>query len=130
MPKHRVELFGQIIYAPELSYDALLDLENGIKASAAAILEDFQAEFITFESEGDRTFFQCVFPDCDAGMNERIAGRFIGKMNPHLECKLLFVDRMLYRHWFHALTHRGGIRKEINLPEAGPIDKALASEDA
>ena len=118
MPKYKTEVFGQVIYAPEISYDELLDLENEVKLFITEILESFSAEFMTFESEGDRTFFQCVFQDCDEEKSEQVAGRFAGHLNKKLEYKLLFVDKMLVEHYFFALNHQGVKLQKIVPPEA------------
>lgn len=128
MPKHRAELFGQIIYDPEISYDELLGLENDMKNFTLSTLEDCRAQFISFESEGDRTFFQCAFQECRQDLSEKIAAIFASRMTKQLECKLFFVDKMLYEHYFYIVTPRGGKAKKLTLPEAGPIDKALAAE--
>ena len=127
MPKHRVEVFGQIIYAPEISYDDLLGLENEIVGLVSALLEDMRAEFIAFESEGDRTFFQCALQSCDREKAKSMAARLAEKIKDQWECKILFVDKMLFEHYFYALNQRGGKSKKLLLPEAGPIDKALAA---
>ena len=130
MPKYRTELFGQVIYAGEISYDDLLALEDEIKGFITGSLEAAGGEYLGFESEGDRTFFQCAFQACDGEAMKELAKTFARRMNDHLESKLMFVDRMLSQHTFYGINHKKIQEKVITLPEAGPIDKALLEEGA
>lgn len=130
MPKYRTELFGQVIYAGEISYDDLLMLESDIKSFITGSLEAAGGEFLSFESEGDRTFFQCAFQACDGETTEGLAKTFAARMNKNLESKLMFVDRLLNRHVFYAINHRKVQEKLMALPEAGPIDKDLTERGA
>jgi hypothetical protein len=127
MPKYGTEAFGQVIYASEISYDELIGLENQVKDSLVELLEDFQAEFITFESEGDRTFFQCALPRLVEGQAKRLAARLAKLLDKRLECKILFVDKMLFAHYFYSISAKKSKEVKLTLPEAGPIDKALAA---
>lgn len=128
MPKYGTELFGQVIYAPEISYDDLLALEEEIKGFVTASLEAAGGEYLSFESEGDRTFFQCAFQSCDQAIMEALARTFAKRMDKQLESKLLFVERLLGRHVFYAVNHRRTREEVITLPAAGPIDEALLAE--
>lgn len=130
MPKYRTELFGQVIYAAEISYDELLKLESEFKDFITESLEAAGGEFPDFESEGDRTFFQCVFQSCGSETMEGLAETFKARMNKNLESKLMFVDKMLCRHVFYGINHKKIQEKSVALPEAGPIDKSLNEGDA
>lgn len=125
MPKHRTELFGQFIYAPEISYDDLLELEQSIKDFVTSSLEENGAEFVAFESEGDRTFFQCVFQEFDESLFKNVCKPFVGKVNAQMECKLQFVDKMLMSSYFYGINHKNIIAEKFSLKPAGPIDEAL-----
>lgn len=128
MPKYQTELFGQVIYSAEISYDALLALEAEMQSFIVESLEAAGGEFLAFESEGDRTFFQCAFQSCDAKLAEKLAKRFAGRIDKNLESKLMFVDRMLSSHIFYAINSKNTQLEKIELPPAGPIDKALRDE--
>lgn len=128
MPKYKTEIFGQFIYSPEISYDELLELEDEIKAFITDTLDSAGAEFLAFESEGDRTFFQCVLQDSDEENSEQIAGRFAARLNNTLECKMMFVNKMLDMHFYYAMNHKGIKLEKIILPPAGPMDRALLAE--
>lgn len=130
MPKYQTELFGQVIYAKEMSYDALLALEDEIKDFITVSLEKEGGQYLGFESEGDRTFFQCAFQTCDEECMDRLAKKFAKRMHNHLESKLMFVERMLNKHVFYGINHKKAQKQLIKLPEAGPIDKALMEEGA
>lgn len=130
MPKYRTELFGQVIYATEISYDELLTLEDDVKSFITGTIEAAGGEYLGFESEGDRTFFQCAFQFCDSEMMNGLAKTFKGRMDKHLESKLMFVDRMLSQHMFFGINHKKIQEKSMIMPEAGPIDKTLMAEGA
>lgn len=85
MPKYQIELFGQMIYGADLSYDDLLTLEAEIQAFITQSLTAAGGEFMAFESEGDRTFFQCAFQSCDEELAAGLAQRFAKRMDKNLE---------------------------------------------
>jgi len=126
MPKHAVEIFGQVIYAPEMSYDELLGLETSAISLLTDLLEDLHVEFLAFESDGDRTFFQCALGTCDEKKAGNLAARLAEKLDSRLECKFMCVDRMLFEHLFFAINRQEHKEMKLTLPEAGPIDKSLA----
>lgn len=138
MPKFRTELFGQLIYDPEISYEDLLPLEEELISLVTARLEDFRGRFITFESEGDRTYFQCLFQDFGEEMFAEISKALKnltggkggsedqGNLNGRVECKLFFVDKELSAVYFYALNKGKSVGRKVELPAAGAIDKALA----
>lgn len=132
MPQFRTELFGQIIYDPEISYEDLLPLEEELTGLLTARLKEFRGRFITFESEGDRTYFQCLFQEFGEGMLAEInkaLTAFTGGKSGHggrIECKLLFVDKELSAVYFYALNKDKPLRRKVELPAAGPIDNALS----
>lgn len=149
MPKFRTELFGQLIYDPEISYEDLLPLEEELISLVTARLEEWRGRFITFESEGDRTYFQCLFQDFDeeifAGISKALKPLTGGKgisgspgnpenlvnltnlpnLNGRIECKLFFVDKELSAVYFYALNKGKSVGRKVELPSAGAIDKAL-----
>lgn len=131
MPKFRTELFGQLIYDPEISYEELLPLEERLIGLVTARLEGFSGRFITFESEGDRTYFQCLFQDFEesvcAAIGKELKGLTGGRAEygGRVECKLFFVDKELSAVHFYALNQGKAAGRKIELPLAGAIDKAL-----
>lgn len=128
MPKYQTELFGQVIYAAEISYDGLLSLESDMQAFITGILEKAGGQFLAFESEGDRTFFQCAFTSLDEKKAEELAGLFAARVNAQFECKLMFVDRMLDCHLFYTINKEKSSLQKLKMPESGPIDKALKTQ--
>ena len=128
MPKYSCELFGQIIYAPEISYDDLLPLEEALMALATETLEDQGAQFIHFESEGDRTFFQCIFREFGEDRFSSLARKLAPQADGRIEWKLFFVDKELGGALFYGIE-KGKIKaNKVTLPAAGPIDTALLAE--
>jgi hypothetical protein len=138
MPKFRTELFGQLIYDPEISYEDLLPLEEELINLVTARLEEFRGRFITFESEGDRAYFQCLFQDFGAAMFANISKSLknltvgkgglggLGDLGGRIEGKLLFVDKELSAVYFYTLNKGKLAGRKVELPAAGAIDKALA----
>ncbi|MDR2893392.1 MAG: hypothetical protein LBV80_09985 [Deltaproteobacteria bacterium] len=128
MPKNRTELFGQLVYAPEISYEDLLPLEEKLIAAVSEKLEAAKAKFVNFESEGDRTFFQCVFNEFGEEFFASLAAQIKKDMDARCECKLFFVDKELVAAYFYAIN-KGKLKVgKMPLPAAGPIDRALRGE--
>ncbi|MDL2314327.1 hypothetical protein LJC36_05040 [Desulfovibrio sp. OttesenSCG-928-C14] len=125
MPKYSTELFGQLVYAPEISYEDLISLEEENKVKVNGKLEAFQAQFIHFESEGDRTYFQCVFQGDDPEDFLKISSAFVDVATGMVECKILFVIKTLSAVHFFTISQGKLSQKRANLPPAGPIDASL-----
>ena len=128
MPKHRTELFGQLIYAPEISYEDLLPLEEQLTAFVTEKLEAAKAKFIHFEPEADRTCFQCVFNEFGEELFASIGAELKKRTDARCECKLFFVDKELSSVYFYALSKGKLKASKMDLPAAGPIDRALREE--
>jgi hypothetical protein len=129
MPKYRTELFGQLIYSPETSYEDLLPLEEKLILFIRQTLEQFDAQFISFEPEGDHTFFQCVFQSFDAALFTSIVDSLKSSLDDKVEAKLFFVDKALSAGYFYTLSIEAVQAHKVSLPASGPIDRAM-SEDA
>jgi hypothetical protein len=126
MPKYRTELFGQLIYSPEISYADLLPLEEELMLFVRQTLEQFDGQFISFEPEGDHTFFQCVFQGCADSLFTSIGQTLKEKIAGLVEGKLFFVDKALSAVYFYALNKGALQGQKMVLPAAGPIDKAMS----
>lgn len=129
MPKHRTELFGQFIYDPEISYDDLLALEEEVTAFISESLTKHGGSFISFEPEGDRTFFQCAFSEYSEKLFKDVCKTLRSKIGTQTECKLLFVDKMMQASYFFGLNHKNTVAERFTHKVAGPIDKALAAQE-
>ena len=127
MPKYRTELFGQFIYSPDISYDDMLSLEDELKVFVSEKMEEFGGAFLHFESEGDRTFFQCVFSEFDENLFNATASA-LNRTDGKVESKLFFVDKELVSAYFYALSKGKLSGHKVSLPAAGPVDKALLAE--
>lgn len=130
MPKYRTELYGQLIYSPDISYEDLLPLEEDLMAHVTEKLEASKAHFVHFESEGDRTFFQCVFQEFGEELFALVARSIAVKTDGKVECKLFFVDKELSSVYFYALSKGKLKANKVALPVAGPIDNALLKSDS
>jgi hypothetical protein len=126
MPKYRAELFGQLIYSPEISYEDLLPLEDELIIFVRQTLENVNARFISFEQEGDHTFFQCVFQNFDESFFASLGHMLKDKIKNKVEGKLFFVDKALSSVYFYALNNGALKTHKVTLPMAGPIDKELS----
>ncbi|MDR2826366.1 MAG: hypothetical protein LBV76_06175, partial [Deltaproteobacteria bacterium] len=126
MPKYSAELFGQLIYSPEISYEDLLPLEEELVLFVRQTLEHFNGQFISFEPEGDHTFFQCVFQNFDESFFTSVGQMLKDKIKDKVEGKLFFVDKALSSVYFYALNNGALQAHKVTLPTAGPIDKAVS----
>lgn len=125
MPKYRTEVFGQFAYAPEISYEDLLKLEEKLTIFATKTLTDQGAEFIHFESEGDQTFFQCVFSKFDDAFFKKVSKAFAAKTSKQIECKMLFVDKQMGAISLYSMRDKEVSNQKHELPPSGPIDAAI-----
>ena len=130
MPKYRAELFGQLIYSPEISYEDMLPLEEELILFVRQTLEHYHGQFISFDPEGDHTFFKCVFQTFDEDLFAALGQRLKDKISDKVEGKLFFVDKALASAYFCALNNETLETRTITLPAAGPIDQALTEGKA
>lgn len=104
MAFHNVELFGHVVYSPDLSYDDLLSREEEIKVTAQGVLEKAKGEFIHFEALGDALRFQCVLPEEREEAFHAICDNLAPFVKNGLDARLLMVDKDLNTLYFYSIT--------------------------
>ncbi|MCC8194495.1 MAG: hypothetical protein LIP28_07620, partial [Deltaproteobacteria bacterium] len=123
MSFHKIELFGHVVYSPDLSYDDLLAREEEVKTLVQRVLEKAAGDFIHFEALGDTLRFQCLLPD----EHDREFHAICDELAPHvkngLDARLLLVDKDLDMLYFYSIS--GGEWQEavIGLPPAGNLTR-------
>lgn len=123
MATYKTELFGHLIYSPELSYEELITREEEVKALIQEVLTGHGAEFLHFEALGDTLRTQCVFQDGDEDLYQDICEAVAPAMKGGIEARFLLVDKDLEILHFYALS--GGRWQEAvsSLPGPGFLDR-------
>lgn len=126
MSFHKIELFGHVVYSPDLSYDDLLTREDEVKAMVQGVLEKAGGEFIHYEALGDALRFQCVLPEEREEVFHTICDDLAPSVKDGLDARLLMVDKDLGAVYFYSVT--GGKWQEAvtGLPPAGYLAAASA----
>lgn len=125
MATFKMELFGHIVYSPDLSYHDLLEREDQAKTKVQDALEKASAEFIHFEALGDILRFQCVLPEEDSVVFHAICDELAPFVSDGLDARLLLVDKDLDTVYFYSIS--GGKWQEgtVGLPPSGYLAPAL-----
>ncbi len=130
MSFYKVELFGHVVYSPDLSYDDLLAREEEVKALVQEVLEREQGKFIHFEALGDTLRFQCVRPDEQEGSFHAVCVALAPHVRNGLDARLLLVDKDLDTVYFYSIANGRWQEAVMGLPPAGylaPAETAAVS---
>ena len=121
MARYKIELFGHIMYSPDLSYNDLLVREEEIKLTMQGILERAGADFIHFEALGDALRFQCVLPEEDDDNFSRICEALAPSMKNGLDGRMLLVDKDLDTLYYYTFVEGKWQEAAVALPPAGHL---------
>lgn len=124
MSFYKIELFGHIVYSPELSYHDLLAREEAVKSMVQEVLEKAEASFIHFEPLSDALRFQCLLPEEREDAFHRICDDFAPHVTKDLDARLLIVDKDLDTLYFYSLTNGRWQEAVMGLPPAGHLEDA------
>ena len=124
MSFHKIELFGHIVYSPDLSYDDLLTREEDIKVAVQAVLEKFGGEFIHFEALGDALRFQCLLPEERDAVFHGICDDLAPHVKNGLDARLLLVDKDLDALYYYSITNGSWQEGLVGLPPSGYLAPA------
>ena len=124
MSFHKIELFGSIVYGPNLSYHDLLEREEEIKVQVQEILEKADGAFIHFEALGDTLRFQCMLPEEREEVFHVICDDLAPHMKNGLDARLLVVDKNLDTVYCYVLAGGRWQESVIALPVSGKLAKA------
>jgi hypothetical protein len=130
MARYAVEMFGHLVYSPELSYDDLLSLESDLMVGLTGIIAGQGGEFTHFEAMGDTMRVQCVFVEHGEKLFHSFCSELALLMDGNVEARVLFVDKDL--DMLHVYTLNGGTWREccISLPAPGPLTLAMRDPPA
>ena len=117
----QIELFGHVVYSPDLSYQDLLTREEEVKALVQGVLETAGGDFIHFEALGDTLRFQCVFPEERDAVFHSICDGLAPHVKNGLDARMLMVDKDLGAVYFYSLTDGRWQEAVIGLPPAGHL---------
>jgi hypothetical protein len=124
MSFHKIELFGHVMYSPDLSYHDLLEREETLKLAIQEVLEKADGAFIHFEALGDMLRFQCVLPEERDEVFHRVCDGLAPHIRNGLDARLLLVDKDLDTLYFYALVMGKWQEATIALPSAGYLADA------
>ena len=125
MPFHKIELFGHVVYSPDLSYHDLLAKEETVKASVQAILEKAGGEFIHFEAFGDMLQFQCVLTEESEAVFHAICDDLAPNTKNDLDVRILMVDKKLNTLYYYSIADGRWQEAYLGLPPAGYLAPKL-----
>lgn len=119
------ELYAQLSYGEQLTYEELLEVEEKLIVSLQDLLERAEAMHLDFMQQGDCLLLQCVFSTPKRYIFRKIAMHIAGILPDHVSGRLFFLDKMLesvHLYWVEPGRWREVIR-EIPLlaPEDLPV---------
>jgi hypothetical protein len=124
MATHKTELFGHLVYSPELSYEELLSREEGVTTLLQSVLTEHGADFLHFEALGDTLRIQCMFQDGDEGFYQGICAAVAPAMKNGISARFLLVDKDLETLHCYGLSNGAWQEAVMQLPGPGDLDRA------
>lgn len=121
MSFHKVELFGHVVYSPDLSYHDLLEREEAMKNTVQGILEKAKGVSIQFEALGDTLRFQCLLPREREEVFHAICDDLAPQVKDGLDVRLLMVDKDLDTLYSYVIASGRWQEALIGLPPAGRL---------
>ena len=95
MARHQCELFGVVLYGPDLSYQALYELEQQFIDRLREILEGAGAVHLDFWGAGDALQLQCSLGERDKATLHDICDEATAMLTGELRGRLVCVDKDL-----------------------------------
>lgn len=119
------ELYAQLNYGEQLTYEELLEVEESLIGNLQDLLERADAMHLDFMQQGDCLLLQCLFSSPKRYIFRKIAMHIAGILPDHVSGRLLFLDKTLetvHLYWVEPGRWREYI-KEIPLlaPEDLPV---------
>lgn len=124
MAYKKIELFGHIVYSPDLSYHDLLEREESVKNMVQEVLESSGGSYIHFEALGDTLRFQCALAEERDEIFHNICDDFAPHVKDGLDARLLIVDKDLDTLYSYSIVNGKWQEAVIGLPAAGRLDDA------
>lgn len=95
--RYECELIGLVHYSPELTYEALYDIEERFIQRMQASLEALEAEHLDFWGTGDALQFQCGLPSYDPDILRRLCDEAAACLDQGAHGKIVSIDKTLTR---------------------------------
>ncbi len=124
MATYKTELFGHVVYSPELTYEDLLAREEEVKEHIRAVLTEHGGDFLHFEALGDTLRVQCVFQAGDEDFFQALCAAVAPWFNEGISARLLFIDKDLESLFFYGIRDGAWQEAVLALPECGFLDAA------
>ncbi|MDD4701289.1 MAG: hypothetical protein PHI96_03620 [Desulfovibrio sp.] len=105
MDKNRSELFGHFSYDDDLTYEALLEVEEALTADMTSLLLRAGASHLDFTPQGDALTFQCVFEAHKLYIYRKIAAETVILLPNGVQGRLLCLDKdfnSLHIYWLRT----------------------------
>jgi hypothetical protein len=116
MAKYRYEMFGNMTYGEEMTYEELIEHEQNLIAGMSDFLSEMGASHIDFRPLGDALYVQCVFDDQDARNFEDVCEAAARLAGDHMEGRLLFFGRDLRRLYCFFMADGAWQGGRLNMP--------------
>ena len=91
--KYPCEMYGQLFYSPDLSYNDLYAHEHRLLEALTNFLNDNGTQHLDFTPDGDSLRFQCELESYEEDIFHHLADGIMKMLDPDIEGRLLFVDK-------------------------------------
>lgn len=122
MDKYNSKVYGTFVYADSLTYQELLEREEGLKENLDKLFLEFGAKHIDFTPLGDMLMFQCMFEEHDNEKYRELAARCAAFLPEKISARLLFLEKNLDScnlFWIESLQWQ---EVRVRLPVTPPKD--------
>ncbi len=122
--RYPCEMYGQIFYSPELSYNDLYAHEHRLVDELTEFLNTNSAMHLDFTPDGDSLRFQCELDNYGEDLFHDLADGISAMLAEDIEGRLLFVDKAtLGVVHVYALGHEHWQEAAIGIPRPSFFQK-------
>lgn len=115
--RYPCEMYGQLFYSPEVSYNDLYAYEHRLVDDLTDFLNTHSAAHLDFTPDGDSLRFQCELDAYGEDLFHSLADGINGMINEEIEGRLLFVDKAtLGVVHVYALAHEKWQEAAVGIP--------------
>lgn len=91
--RYPCEMYGQLFYSPDLSYNDLYAHEHRLIDELTEFLNANRAAHLDFTPDGDSLRFQCELDNYAEDFFHGLADGIMAMLSPEIEGRILFVDK-------------------------------------
>ncbi len=115
--RYPCEMYGQLAYCPEMSYNDLYAHERRLVEALTEFLNAMSAAHLDFTPDGDSLRFQCELDGYEEDLFHDLADGISAMLTPDVEGRLIFVDKAtLNVVHVYALTRESWREAAIGIP--------------